>query len=177
MKKLIAISLTLILSVNLFSQSKKAQKLYDKAYKAAQDGYAIKASVDLTKAISIDKEYAAAYELRALCFLAMNQAEAARKDFEEAAKLDPKMMRSLANLIDIYKKANNWKEVAVYAEMIAKHHPDNVCRATFDWAEALQKLDKQEEAVEKYKSFLSLNCREMKKETVKAEQVVRFSRE
>lgn len=177
MKKLIAISFLLLLSSTLFSQSKKAKKLYDKAYEAAQDGYAIKASVDLTKAISIDKDYADAYELRALCFLAMNQSEGARKDFEKAAELDPKKMRSLANLIDIYKKANNWKKVAKYAEMVAKHHPDNVCRATFDWAEALQKLDKQEEAVEKYKAFISLNCNDMKKETVKAEQVLRFSRQ
>jgi len=176
MKKLSLLILCLILSNSIFAQSKKAQKLYDKAYKAAQDGYAVEASVHLTDAIVLYKDYAEAYELRALCFLAMNQQEQATKDFEKAAEINPDMMRSLANLIDINRKAENWENVAKYSEIIFEHHPYNGCRAMYDWGDALEKQGKTKEAVEKYKSFLGMDCKEMKDESMKVEQSLRLLR-
>ncbi|MEM8892081.1 MAG: tetratricopeptide repeat protein [Bacteroidota bacterium] len=176
MKKLSLLLLCLILSSASFAQSKKAKKLYDKAYKAAQDGYAVEASVHLTDAIVRYKDYAEAYELRALCFLAMNQQEQAAKDFEKAVEINPKMMRSLANLIDINEKAENWAKVAKYAEIIYDHHPPYKCAALFDWGSALEKDGKTDQAIEKYKSFLSMDCEEMKDESMKVEQSLRLLR-
>ncbi|MEL6255416.1 MAG: hypothetical protein AAFR87_25645 [Bacteroidota bacterium] len=176
MKKLSLLILCLILSTTGFAQSKKAQKLYEKAYKAAQDGYAIEASVLLTDAIVHYKDYAEAYELRALCFLAMNREEQAAKDFEKAAEISPKMMRSLANLIDINRKAENWEKVAEYSEVIYIHHPYNGCRAMYDWGDALEKLGNLELAKEKYKKFLGMDCKEMDNESMKVEQSLRLLR-
>ncbi|MDW3646980.1 MAG: hypothetical protein R8P61_07955 [Bacteroidia bacterium] len=176
MKKLSLVFLCLILSTASFTQSKKAKKLYDKAYKAAQDGYAIEASVHLTDAIVLYKDYAEAYELRALCFLAMNRESQAAKDFEKAAEINPKMMRSLANLIDINRKAENWEKVAKYAAVIYEHHAYNGCRAMYEWGDALEKMGNIELAKEKYKTFLGMDCKEMKNESMKVEQSLRLLR-
>ncbi|MBZ5581983.1 MAG: tetratricopeptide repeat protein [Acidobacteriia bacterium] len=112
-------------SVSATSQkaSKDAKKAFDKGVSGAKDKKWDEAAKNYQKAVELYPEYAEAWFRLGEAQQGQNQADAARKSFETAIKIDANYLPPYAPLVNMEAQAQNWKNVAEMTDRMIKLAP------------------------------------------------------
>jgi tetratricopeptide (TPR) repeat protein len=113
----------LTISATTLEAPKEARKAFDKGRKAAEKQKYADAQKQLQKAVDLYPRYAVAWYELGKVHQATNDFEAARKDFGEALKADPKFISPYENMAQIAAHDKKWEEVADITDRMIRLNP------------------------------------------------------
>jgi Tfp pilus assembly protein PilF len=142
-----------IVSVTTMAVPKDAREAFDRGRKAGTEKKFDEAVKDLTKAVTIDPQYAAAWSLMAEIHRLQNQFEPARKEYAQALAADPKFVSPYFGLAAMAVVENKWSEAAQLTDRLIQLNSFAYPMAYFFNAAAnlnLGKLDAAEQSARKF---------------------------
>ena len=146
-----------------YGQSDTAKELYEKGVRENLSGQLIEASVTLTKAISEEPGYAAAYYQRGMSFYGIEKTNSAINDLERATRFNVSSINAYLTLIDIYKKQKAYKKAIIVTDRIANQLPDNAIGAYYTQGLIYEELNDFPNALKSYRKADDLAFQTMPK--------------
>src|SRR5262249_11611917 len=110
-------------SVTGMSAPKDARAAFEKGRKAGNEKKYDDALKELTRAVTLYPEYAAAWSLMGEIHRLQNQFDQARKEYEKALVYDPKFVSPYFGLATIAVIENKWAEAAQYSKQVIQLNP------------------------------------------------------
>ncbi len=138
------------------AQSNKAVNYYNKGVEHNKTGKLVKASIQLTNAISINPDYAQAYFQRSLSFKGMGQSEHARKDSMKAIHLGIKNINPYLAQIKYYKSTKQYTSALLITKKLMRAMPENSPGAYYDQGLIYEEINQPKEAIVAFNTSIEL---------------------
>lgn len=140
-------------SVTSMSAPRDAQNAFEKARKAGSDKKFDEAMKELTRAVTLYPQYAAAWSLMGEIHRLQNRFDEARKEYERALEKDPKYVSPYFGLATIAVMEKKWAEAVQYSDQVIQLNAYAYPMAYYFSAAAYYNLGRLKEAEQSARKF------------------------